>query len=164
MEKRITCVGLDLHKSSISVALADEGRDESPRFYSKIGGDIESLIKTVRKLQSSDATRRFAYEAGPCGYEIYRTLTKEGFDCIVVAPSLIPKKSGDRIKTDRRDALGLARLHRAGELKAVYVPTEEDEAMRDLREDAVKAQKEGPGRPQANLYRQSVVVRQLYMP
>jgi hypothetical protein len=87
---------------------------------------------------------RFVYEAGPCGYEIYRSLTKLGFDCIVVAPSLIPKKSGDRIKNDRRDALNLARLHRAGELKAIYVPSETDEAMRDLtraREDAVIAQR-----------------------
>jgi transposase len=142
MDKRITFVGLDVHKSSISIALADEGSTENPRFYGKIGGDIESLMKTVRKLQSTGATLRFAYEAGPCGYDIFRNLKKEGFDCIVVAPSLIPKKSGDRIKNDRRDALGLARLHRAGELTAVYVPTEEDEAMRDLtraREDEVKA-------------------------
>ena len=142
MDKRITFVGLDVHKDSISIALADAGRDEDVRYYGKIGGDIESLLKAVRKLQSSGATLRFVYEAGPCGYEIYRSLTKQGFDCVVIAPSLIPKKSGDRIKNDRRDALGLARLHRAGELKAVYVPTEEDEAMRDLtrtREDAVKA-------------------------
>ena len=142
MSKLITFVGLDVHKSSISIALADAGRGEDVRFYGKIGGDMESLLKTVRKLQSSGATLCFAYEAGPCGYEIYRTLTKLSFECIVVAPSLIPKKSGDRIKNDRRDALSLARLHRAGELKAVYVPTEEDEAMRDLtrtREDAIKA-------------------------
>lgn len=144
MEKRITFAGLDVHKNSISVALADAGRDEDVRFYGKIGGDMESLLKAVRKLQSTGATLRFAYEAGPCGYEIYRTLTKLGFDCIVVAPSLIPKKSGDRIKNDRRDAQSLARLHRAGELKTVYVPTEEDEAMRDLtraREDSVKARR-----------------------
>ncbi len=142
MGERITFVGLDVHKSSISIALADAGRDEDVRFYGKIGGDMESLLKAIRKLQSSGATLRFAYEAGPCGYEIYRTLTKLSFECIVVAPSLIPKKSGDRIKNDRRDALSLARLHRSGELKAVYVPTEEDEAMRDLtrtREDAIKA-------------------------
>jgi len=142
MGQRITFVGLDVHKDSLSIALADAGRDEDVRYYGKIGGDIESLLKTVRKLQNSGATLRFVYEAGPCGYEIFRSLTKLGFDCVVVAPSLIPKKSGDRIKNDRRDALSLARLHRAGELKAVYVPTEEDEAMRDLtrtREDAVKA-------------------------
>ena len=76
--------------------------------------------------------------------DVYRSLTKHGFDCTVVAPSMIPRKTGERIKNDRRDALNLARLHRAGELTAVYVPTEEDEAMRDLsraREDAVKAQR-----------------------
>jgi len=142
MSKNITFVGLDVHKDSISVALADEGRDEDVRYYGKIDGDLESLHKTVRKLVSTGATLHFVYEAGPCGYEIYRSLTKQGFECVVVAPSLIPKKSGDRIKNDRRDAISLARLHRAGELKAVYVPTEEDEAMRDLtraREDTVKA-------------------------
>jgi len=96
----------------------------------------------VRKLQSKGSNLRFVYEAGPCGYDIYRTLTKMGLDCMVVAPSLIPRKSGDRIKNDRRDAQNLARLHRSGELTAVYVPTAEDEAMPDLtrgRADAVKA-------------------------
>jgi transposase len=93
-------------------------------------------------LQSKGSTLRFVYEAGPCGYDIYRSLTNQGFDCSVVAPSKIPRKSGERIKTDRRDALNLARLHRSGDLTAVYVPSAEDEAMRDLtrgREDAVKA-------------------------
>ena len=93
-------------------------------------------------MQSTGSTLRFAYEAGPCGYDIYRSLTNQGFDCSVVAPSKIPRKSGDRIKNDRRDALNLARLHRSGDLTAVYVPTAADEAMRDLtrgREDAVKA-------------------------
>lgn len=144
MKNRITFVGLDVHKNSIDVALADSGRDGEVRSYGTIGGDLDSLHKVIRKLQSTGSTLRFVYEAGPCGYEIYRSLTNQGFDCIVVAPSLIPRKSGDRIKTDRRDALNLARLHRAGELKAIYVPTEFDEAMRDLtraREDVVKAQR-----------------------
>jgi transposase len=142
MKKNITFVGLDVHKNSIDVALADAGRDGDVRFYGTIGGDLESLHKVVRKLQSTASELRFIYEAGPCGYDIYRSLTKQGFDCIVVAPSKIPRKSGDRIKNDRRDALNLARLHRSGELTAVYVPAPEDEAMRDLsrgREDAVKA-------------------------
>jgi len=142
MKKDTIFVGLDVHKKSISVALADAGRDGEIRYYGVIDGDLESVNKLVRKLQSTGATLRFVYEAGPCGYELYRSLTNKGFDCTVAAPSKIPRKSGDRIKNDRRDALSLARLHRSGELTPVYVPTPEDEAMRDLtrgREDAVKA-------------------------
>jgi transposase len=93
----------------------------------------------VRKLVSKGNRLHFVYEAGPCGYQIYRHLTAQGFDCDVVAPSRIPKPSGNKIKNDRRDALMLARLHRSGELTAVYVPRAEDEAIRDLtraREDA----------------------------
>jgi transposase len=134
-------VGLDVHKNSISVALANAGRDGDVRSYGTIGGDLESVSRVVRKLQGTGATLRFVYEAGPCGYDLYRFLTNKGFDCIVVAPSKIPRRSGDRIKNDRRDALSLARLHRAGELTQVYVPTVEDEAVRDLtrgREDVVK--------------------------
>jgi transposase len=142
MKKHTIFVGLDVHKDSIDVALADTGREGDVRFYGTIGGDLESLHRVVRKLGRKETSLRFVYEAGPCGYDIYRSLTKQGFDCMVVAPSKIPRKSGDRIKNDRRDALNLARLHRSGELTPVYVPSEEDEAMRDLtrgREDAVKA-------------------------
>ena len=142
MKKHTIFIGLDVHKDSIDVALADTGREGDVRFYGTIGGDLESLQRVVRKLHRKDSVLRFVYEAGPCGYDIYRSLTKQGFDCMVVAPSKIPRKSGDRIKNDRRDALNLARLHRSGELTPVYVPSEEDEAMRDLtrgREDAVKA-------------------------
>jgi transposase len=142
MRENTIFVGLDVHKNSISVGLADAGRDGHVRSYGTIDGDLESVHKVVRKLQSTGATLHFVYEAGPCGYDLYRSLTNKGFDCVVAAPSKIPRKSGDRIKNDRRDALSLARLHRAGELTPVYVPTAEDEAMRDLtrgREDAVKA-------------------------
>ena len=84
------------------------------------------------KIDSTGCELRFVYEAGPCGYHIYRYLTGSSLDCSVVAPSLIPKKSGDKIKTDRKDSISLARLHRAGELTAIYVPSADDEAMRDL--------------------------------
>jgi transposase len=130
-------VGLDVHKESIAVAVADEGPTEV-RFHGTIGATTEALRKLVRRLGSPE-TLRFAYEAGPCGYGVYRTLTSLGAACAVVAPSLIPQRAGDRVKTDRRDACGLARLHRAGELTAVWVPDERQEAMRDLtraREDA----------------------------
>ena len=142
MKEHTIFVGFDVHKDSIEVVWADDGRDGEIRRYGAINNNLESLRKVVRKLVSTGVTPRFVYEAGPCGYEIYRYLTGNGFDCMVAAPSKIPRKSGDRIKNDRRDAESLARLHRSGELTAVYVPKPEDEAMRDLtrgREDAVKA-------------------------
>jgi transposase len=144
MKKRITFVGLDTHKNSIEVALADDGRNTEVRLYGSIGGDLASLDKMICKLQATGTELRFVYEAGPCGYQIYRHLRAQGLQCDVVAPSMVPKRSGDRIKTDRRDACNLARLYRAGELTAIYVPQEDDEAMRDLvrgRQDAVNAQR-----------------------
>jgi transposase len=114
------------------------------------------LDKVVRKLVSKGSRLHFVYEAGPCGYQIYRHLTSQGFDCVVVAPSRVPRQSGNRIKNDHRDAVSLARLHRAGELTAVYVPTAEDEAMRDLiraREDAKSDQKKSKQRLLAFLLR-----------
>ena len=107
-------VGMDVHKDSIDIALAD-GEGQEVRHFGSIGGDLTALDQAVRKLQAAGKTLRFAYEAGPCGYVIYRHLAGKGLDCVVVAPSMIPKRSGDRVKTDRRDALMLARLHRAGE-------------------------------------------------
>ncbi|MBI3450639.1 MAG: IS110 family transposase [Acidobacteria bacterium] len=134
-------VGLDVHKDSISVAHALEDRDSEVTFVGPIGTRQCDIDKLVRRLQSKAPHLVFAYEAGPCGYVLHRYLTGKGLECLVVAPSLIPKKPGDRIKTDRRDAIELARLLRSGDLTAVYVPSIEDEAIRDLsraREDSVK--------------------------
>lgn len=124
-------VGLDVHQSTIAVAIADAGRGKA-RYYGEIKNSPEELKKLFKKLSPEGEVIPFCYEAGPCGYEVYRTLTGVGTLCEVVAPSLIPRKRGDRVKTDRRDALGLASLYRAGELTAVWVPDEGQEAMRDL--------------------------------
>jgi len=129
---------------SVDVAIAEPGSTGETRYYGCIGGDLEALDKVTRKLQAQGAELRFVYEAGPCGYQIYRHLTAKGYECLVAAPALIPRRPGDRVKTDRRDALSLARLFRAGELTPVKVPNADDEAMRDLtraREDAKAAER-----------------------
>lgn len=125
-------VGLDVHKDSISVSYAAADRPEPPQFLGQIGTRKADIDKLVRRLQSKSPHLVFAYEAGPCGYVLYRHLTSKGFDCRVVAPSLMPKRPGDRIKNDRRDSMEIARLLRAGDLTVVYVPTVNDEAIRDL--------------------------------
>ena len=124
------------------MALAEGGLRGEVLDYGRIMNTPEALQRLVRKLGHDGVKLRFCYEAGPCGYAIQRPLSASGHDCVVVAPSLIPKRPGDRIKTDRRDASGLAKLHRAGELTAVLVPDPGHEAMRDLvraRLDAVRA-------------------------
>ncbi|MBL8519461.1 MAG: IS110 family transposase [Betaproteobacteria bacterium] len=102
------------------------------RYLGEIGNDCEAIAKLVRRLKSRGTRLSFCYEAGPCGYGIERQIKRLGAQCSVIAPTLIPKKAGDRVKTDRRDSLSLARLHRAGELTAVWVPDGEHEALRDL--------------------------------
>src|SRR5712691_12969798 len=130
MADRITYVGLDVHKESIVVAVAEGGLRGEVREYGRIANTAAALDRLLRKLGGDGMTLRFCYEAGPCG--IQRRLSAQGQECVVVAPSLIPKRAGDRVKTDRRDAASLAKLHRAGELTAVWVPDARHEAMRDL--------------------------------
>lgn len=125
-------VGLDVHKDTISVAHAAGETADPPHFVGQIGTRQCDLDKLIRRLQGRSARLVFAYEAGPCGYVLHRYLTTKGLDCRVVAPSLIPKRPGDRVKTDRRDAVELARLLRSGDLTSVYVPSVEDEAIRDV--------------------------------
>ena len=124
-------VGMDVHKDSISVAVAAAGRAEA-RFYGKIDNKPEAIRRLISALAPSGQRLHFCYEAGPCGYGICRQIRGAEHDCDVVAPSMTPRKSGDRVKTDRRDGLTLARLDRAAELTAVWTPSEEHEAVRDL--------------------------------
>ncbi len=124
-------VGLDTHKDTIAVAVS-EANGGPTRYYGEISNTPKALAKLVKTLTAQGDAVSFCYEAGPCGYGIYRQLTALGQACAVVAPSLIPTKPGDRVKTDRRDSESLSRLHRAGELTAVWVPDQEQEAMRDL--------------------------------
>ncbi len=157
MGNRSMFVGLDVHKDTIDVSIAEGTRHGEVRHYGVIASDLEPLDKVVRALRAPDRQLHFVYEAGPCGFGIYRHLTKRGEDCVVVSPSMIPRRSGDRVKTDRRDSLALARLHRAGELRAIYVPDDTDEAMRDLvraRADAVVVSIQAKYRLKAFLLRQ----------
>lgn len=133
-------VGLDVHKESIAVAYISEEKDAEVVYRGAIGTRQSDIDKLIRQLHSKSPQLVFVYEAGPCGYWLYRYLTKKGRVCWVIAPSLIPKKPGDKVKTNRRDAVQLARLMRSGDLTPVYVPQVEDEAIRDLsraREDAI---------------------------
>jgi transposase len=99
MAKRSMFVGMDVHKESIDVSLAEEGRDGEVRRYGVIPGDLEAVAKVVRALRAPSRRLRFVYEAGPCGFGLHRYLTGQGEDCAVVNPSSMPKRSGDRIKT-----------------------------------------------------------------
>jgi transposase len=125
-----TFIGMDVHKETIAVAIGE--KHGTPRYYGEIANTAEAITKLVKKVASNGGRAAFCYEAGPCGYGVYRQITDMGYRCDVVAPSLIPKKAGDRVKTDRRDAVTLTRLYRADELTAVWVPDQEQEAIRDL--------------------------------
>ena len=125
-------VGVDTAKKKHAVAIADAGRDGEIRYLGEIDSSPETVARVIRKLADRYETLHVCYEAGPTGYGLFRDIRALGHDCIVVAPSLIPKKPGERVKTNRRDAVTLARLLRAGELTSVWVPDAVHEAVRDL--------------------------------
>lgn len=131
MNKIVHHIGLDVHKETIAVSIAPQHSTEVRR-YGIIGGTLDAVDKLVKKLSLPGIELRLVYEAGPCGFVLCRHLRSQGIHCEVVSPSLVPKRASDRVKTDRRDADQLARLYRAGELTAIRVPDQEDEAVRDL--------------------------------
>jgi transposase len=131
MSKIVHYIGLDVHKETIAVSIAPQNSSEVRR-YGIIGGTLDAVDKLVNKLAQDNIELHLVYEAGPCGFVLCRHLRNKGFVCEVVAPLLIPKRASDRVKTDRCDADQLARLYRAGELTAIHVPDQEDEAIRDL--------------------------------
>jgi transposase len=150
---------MDVHKHAIAVAYVAQDHGAEVTYLGSMGTRPWDIAQLLRKMQSKATHRLFVYEAGPCGSWLYRSLTKKGDDCWVVAPSLMPKKAGDRVKTDRRDAVQLARLARSGDLTAVYVPTVDDEAMRDLtraREDALSDCKDAKFRLKAFVLRHDI--------
>jgi len=160
-------VGMDVHKDSIDVATGDDSASEV-RHYGTIGGEMAAVSRLARKLESTGKTPVFVYGAGPCGFGIYRLLKAKGHECWVVSPGMTLRSNADRVKTDRRDCLKLARLARAGELTPIHVPDAADEAMRDLvrargRGDHAASGQVAPGGAAAAqrhpLQRQDAVVR-----
>jgi transposase len=132
MDQNTTFIGLDVSKETIAVAVAESCRRGEVRFYGSISSKPEAVAKLAKTLTAAHGALAFAYEAGPTGYGLHRQLTQLGHTCHVVAPSMTPARPGSQIKTDRRDAVVLASLFRAGELTSIWVPDIEHEAMRDL--------------------------------
>lgn len=162
MEQATTFIGLDVHKETIAVALAERAQRGTVREYGKIAHTPAAVMALAAKLARTGRTLQFCYEAGPCGYGIQRQLTRAGHGCAVVAPSLIPRKPGDRIKTDRRDAVNLAKLHRAGELTPVWVPDPQHEAMRDLVRAAGRGSPQGEAPcPDGRSRKRTALIREL---
>lgn len=130
----IVFIGLDTHKENTEVSYSSDGRDQPISHFGRIKSTKQGFEKLARQFQSKypGATLHFVYEAGPCGYWVYRLLTKLGHCCYIVAPSLIPKKPGERVKTDKRDALKLTRLLKSADLTPIYVLEPKDEAIRDI--------------------------------
>src|SRR5712671_3090273 len=129
MKEKLRFLGLDVHAETIAVAIAES--DGEVRSLGTIPNRLESIRKLIKKLGPTEKLRA-CYEAGPTGYVVYWQLAELGVKCDVVAPTLVPVKAGDRVKTDRRDAEKLARSHRSGDLTAVWIPDEASEALRDL--------------------------------
>lgn len=157
----ILFIGLDTHKEFIEVAYIEDNRGAQPIRFGRISSAKVAIKKLIRQFESKypNASLHFVYEAGPCGYWIYRLITSLGHCCYVVAPSLIPKKPGERVKTDKRDALKLAKLLKSEDLTPIYVPEPEDEAIRDLsraREVAMKDLKDAKYQLKALLLRNNI--------
>ena len=115
-------IGVDVSKARHALAIAEDGRDAEVRYFGEIETTAATVERFVRKLERKSGHLHFCYEAGPTGYGLYRQLVALGHRCDVVAPPLIPRRAGDRVKTNRRDAVSLARLLRAGELTGIWVP------------------------------------------
>jgi hypothetical protein len=125
-------VAFDVAKKKHAVAIAEGGRTEEVRFMGDVENNPSPIERAIKRLANRYARLHVCFEAGPTGYGLYRQVKALGHDCLVVAPALIPKRAGERIKTNRRDAVTLARLHRAGELTGVWAPDPAHEAVRDL--------------------------------